>query len=121
MPRRGFFRPDYSRQDTFDDTIAGHEMLALPRGVLLRIAAPAFQAECRAFETRLPLQTPCHAQRDTQPVKLNVEGSRPVCRSKSRITFGCGPRQPAAGARSGCVTAMTTRPSIPAKSSGLHV
>ena len=36
--------------------------------------ASAFQAECRGFETRLPLQTPCHAQRDTQPVKLQRIG-----------------------------------------------
>ena len=35
--------------------------------------ASAFQAECRGFETRLPLQSPCHAQRDTQPVKLQQE------------------------------------------------
>jgi hypothetical protein len=34
--------------------------------------ASAFQAECRGFETRLPLQTRCHAQRDTQPVKLRT-------------------------------------------------
>ena len=33
-------------------------MLGLPRGVPQRIAASAFQAECRGFETRLPLQTP---------------------------------------------------------------
>ena len=37
------------------DTITGHQMLTFPRGVLLRIPAPAFQAERRGFETRLPL------------------------------------------------------------------
>ena len=44
-----------------DDTISGHEMLDLPRGVLLRTDARAFQAECRGFETRLPLQFPLRA------------------------------------------------------------
>jgi hypothetical protein len=33
-------------------------MLGPPRGVPQRIAAPAFQAECRGFETRLPLHFP---------------------------------------------------------------
>jgi hypothetical protein len=51
-----------------DDTITGHEMLGLPRGVPLRIRTQAFQAECRGFETRLPLHFPFRAQHDTQPV-----------------------------------------------------
>ena len=59
-----------------EDTITGHATLGLPRGVLLRLAASAFQAECRGFETRLPLQTPCHAQRDTQPSHAVVREDR---------------------------------------------
>ena len=39
-----------------DDTITGHATLGPPRGVPQRMAAQAFQAECRGFETRLPLQ-----------------------------------------------------------------
>jgi hypothetical protein len=42
-------------------------MLAPPRGMAQRIAASAFQAECRGFETRLPLQIPFRAWGDTQP------------------------------------------------------
>ena len=53
-----------------DDTITGQEMLGLSRGVPQRIAASAFQAECRGFETRLPLQTPRHAWHDIQPCAL---------------------------------------------------
>jgi len=36
--------------------------------ISLQVVGP-FQAECRGFETRLPLQTPCHAKRDTQLLK----------------------------------------------------
>src|ERR1700690_1871889 len=39
------------------DTITGHEMLASPRATPHRKEVQAFQAECRGFETRLPLQT----------------------------------------------------------------
>ena len=35
--------------------------------------ASAFQAECRGFETRLPLQTSFRAWRDTQPVNLHTK------------------------------------------------
>jgi hypothetical protein len=49
-----------------DDTITGHEMLGLPRGVPQRTAVSAFQAECGGFETRLPLQIPFRARGDTQ-------------------------------------------------------
>jgi hypothetical protein len=41
--------------------------------VLLRLPAPAYQAECRGFETRLPLHFPFRAQHDTQPVILLPE------------------------------------------------
>jgi hypothetical protein len=47
--------------------------------VLLRLPAPAYQAECRGFETRLPLHFPFRAQHDTQPVILLPE----------RLRWGC--------------------------------
>ena len=46
--------------------------------------ASAFQAECRGFETRLPLQFPVRAQHDTQPVKLG----RYNCESTDRVAHG---------------------------------
>jgi len=50
-----------------DDTITGHATLGPPRGMLLRSGAPAFQAECRGFETRLPLQFLLVAKGDRRP------------------------------------------------------
>jgi hypothetical protein len=44
-------------------------MLGLPRGAPHRIAT-AFQAECRGFETRLPLQTPIHVHGNILPAPL---------------------------------------------------
>jgi hypothetical protein len=51
-----------------EDTITGHEMLGPLSTVPLRSRSAAFQAECRGFETRLPLQFPFRAHDDTQPV-----------------------------------------------------
>ena len=41
-----------------DDTITGHVSLRPLSTVLLRTAAPAFQAACRGFDPRLPLHSP---------------------------------------------------------------
>ena len=70
-----------------DDMITGHEMLAPQRGILLRYPAPAFQAECRGFETRLPLHFPFRAHDDTQPFRRGpIEGCAGVATTVSRET-----------------------------------
>jgi len=72
-----------------DDTITGQEMHALPRGVPHRISTQAFQAECRGFETRLPLQSSFRSWRDTQPVPLGcVEGCRDPATTLSCLRCG---------------------------------
>ena len=78
-----------------DDTITGHEMLAPSRGRLLRQHASAFQAEalqaqCRGFETRLPLQIPFCAWRDTQP--FGSACHKAVARLLQRSAGRCGGR-----------------------------
>jgi hypothetical protein len=116
-------------------------MQAVSRAAPHRKEIQAFQAECRGFETRLPLQTPFRAWRDTQPLRrerregcsgvaTTLGSSKSVSLLASALSgrlsgchdARCDPDgQPAAGALSGWVTAITTRPSIPAKSFGLHV
>jgi hypothetical protein len=55
-----------SASTPYDDTITGHVSLGPLSTVPQRSGVPAFQAECREFEPRLPLQTPhsCSGRHD---------------------------------------------------------
>jgi hypothetical protein len=86
-------------RSTDEDTITGHEMLGLPRGLPQRSGSPAFQAECRGFETRLPLHFHFRAQHDTitAPSCVRIVGQirrnpplqrsdgQPTCRRSVRL------------------------------------
>jgi hypothetical protein len=74
-----------------DDTITGHEVHAVSRGAPHRVEIWAFQAECRGFETRLPLQILASQEcSDTQP------GSTGRVRRQTRSSCD---RRPRSGSR----------------------
>jgi hypothetical protein len=64
-----------------DDTITGHDSLGPLSTVPLRSQRLAFQAECRGFDPRLPLQTQAH--RGAASPLSSARGTRPLARPGS--------------------------------------
>ena len=64
-------------------------MLGPPRGVPQRMAAAAFQGECRRLQSGFPLRTPCRAQFDPQPFGMAMLHAIARLLSRSAIVTSC--------------------------------